>query len=122
LIEAVEKKEVREEIVSFNNEKVTAINSFEGEEKELTKMLRKANTKILRLLEKELKLVAKNHYRNTWLAIGMTVFGIPIGVAFSSSGDSSPIAIGIPIGMAVGIAIGTSLDKKAEKAGKQLDL
>ena len=72
--------------------------------------------------EKELKLVTKNHYRNTWLAIGM-VMGIVFGSSFgSSSGNTSLVALGIPIGITIGIAIGTSKDKEAKDNGLQLDL
>ena len=75
------------------------------------------------MVEKELKLVTKNHYRNTWLAIGMTAFGIPLGIAFGGSlGNMAFIGIGMPIGMAIGIAVGTEMDKKASENGKQLDL
>ncbi len=79
------------------------------------------------MIEKELKLVTKNHYRNTWLALGMAAFGIPLGVAFGTSlGNIAFIGIGLPNGLpnglAVGIAVGTGMDKKAFEEGKQMDL
>ena len=79
--------------------------------------------RILKLIEKEQKLVPKNIYRNRWLAIGMSAFGIPFGVAFGISlGNMAFLAIGLPLGMAIGIAVGTDLDKKALKNGKQIDV
>ena len=58
-----------------------------------------------------------------WLAIGMSAFGLPIGVAFGLSiGNIGLMAIGLPIGMAIGAAVGTGMDKKALEAGRQLDI
>ena len=79
--------------------------------------------RILKLIEKEQKLVPKNIYRNRWLAIGMSAFGIPFRVAFGISlGNMAFLAIGLPLGMAIGIAIGAGMDKKAFEEGRQLDL
>ena len=67
--------------------------------------------------------MTKNHYRNTWLALGMAAFGIPLGVAFgTSSGNMGLIGIGLPIGMVIGMAVGSGMDKKAVESGRQLDL
>jgi len=117
------KREIREDIITAINQNIDAINSFSGTEKELLKYLRKVQPKILQLIEKELKLVPKNYYRQKWLAIGLSVFGISFGVAFGAAyGNMAFIGIGLPIGMAMGIAIGTSMDKKAFEAGNQLDV
>lgn len=89
----------------------------------MRKQIRKIQSGILKLIEKELKLVTKNHYRNTWLALGMAAFGIPLGVAFGTSlGNIAFIGIGLPNGLTVGIAVGTGMDKKAFEEGKQMDL
>ncbi|MBT8322649.1 MAG: hypothetical protein KJO94_04145, partial [Eudoraea sp.] len=70
-----------------------------------------------------LKIVTKNYYRNLWLALGMTVFGIPLGVAFGAAQDNMAfLGVGIPIGMAIGIGVGTAMDEQAKKKGKQLDI
>ena len=122
LIEALNKKETPEEVASLINKDIRLLNAFSGTDKEVRKLLRKTQSKILKLLEKELKWVPKNHYRNTWLALGMAAFGIPLGAAFSAAGNSAGIGIGIPIGMVIGMAIGSQMDKKAKKEGKQLDI
>jgi len=63
------------------------------------------------------------HWNDTWLAVGMAAFGIPLGVAFGASlGNMAFLAIGIPVGMAIGIAVGTGMDKKAFEEGRQIDL
>ncbi|MBT8222071.1 MAG: hypothetical protein KJN96_02760 [Eudoraea sp.] len=57
------------------------------------------------------------------MALGMAVFGVPMGVAFGAALDNMAfLGIGIPIGMAIGIAIGTAMDEQAKKEGRQLDI
>lgn len=92
-------------------------------DKELQKQLHKSQATILEKVEKKLKIVPKEYYKNQWLALGMATFGIPLGVAFGMALDNMALfAIGIPIGMAVGIGNGLRLDKKAKDEGRQLDL
>lgn len=123
LIKELNKKEINDEIVDVINRDVAGINAFSGANKELLKLLRKSQMGILKLIEKELKLVPKNLYRNRWLAIGMAAFGVPFGLAFSASlGNMAFLGVGIPIGMVVGMAIGAGMDKKASEEGRQLDL
>ena len=75
------------------------------------------------MTEKELKIVPKNYYRNLWMVLGMSAFGLPLGVAFGLSlGNIGLLAIGLPIGMAIGTLVGSKLDKKALESGKQLDI
>ncbi len=123
LLNELNTKELTNEIMLAINNNIKQLNAITNSEKELGKQLKKSQTTILRILEKDLKLVPKNHYRNTWLAIGMSAFGIPLGVAFGASLENMAfIGIGLPIGMAIGIAVGTSMDKKASDNGKQLDI
>jgi hypothetical protein len=123
LISELNKKEIPEEIVNSINQNVKEINNFTGSDKALRKLVRKTQWNILKLVEKELKLVPKNVYRARWLAIGMTVFGVPLGVAFGTSlGNMGFLGIGLPIGMVIGMAIGVGMDKKALAEGRQLDL
>lgn len=123
LIDELNKKEIPPEIISSINQEIVTLNSFIGTSKDFKKLLRKTQSNLLRMLEKELKIVPKNFYRNRWLAIGMSVFGIPMGVAFGvSMGNMAFIGIGIPIGMVIGMGIGAGMDKKAFEEGKQLSI
>ena len=55
------------------------------------------------------------------MALGMSAFGIPMGVAFGAATDNMGlIGIGIPIGMSIGIAVGAQKDAQAAKNGLQL--
>jgi len=123
LLMELKKKELPDEIVISINNGIDQINSISDSEKELRKQISMTQSSILNLIEKVLKLVTKNHYRNTWLAIGMAAFGIPLGVAFGSSmGNMGLLGIGLPIGMAIGMAVGSGMDKKALIDGRQLDM
>lgn len=123
LIEELRKREIPAEIIKTINDFIDQINSFSGTDRQFFKVLNKAQTAILKLIEKELKLVPGNHFRNMWLAVGMAAFGMPIGIVFGISiGNMGMLAIGLPIGMAIGIAYGTSLDKKAKDQGLQLNI
>jgi hypothetical protein len=121
LISELTNKELPSKIVDFINVNIEELNLISA--KELKNQLRKRQAKIIMLLEKELKIVPKNHYRNTWLAIGMAAFGIPFGVAFGAIlGNMAFLGIGLPIGMVIGIAVGTGMDKKAFDEGRQLEV
>ncbi|MFT5748922.1 MAG: hypothetical protein ACI93S_000169 [Ancylomarina sp.] len=115
LIDALSKREIPSEILNTINLDIQTINKFSGTQTELRKCLRKSYSKSLKLLEKELGWVTKDHYRNLWMSIG-----VALGVAFSASFDNN--GMGLIIGLAVGITVGMSLDKKAAQSGKQLDL
>ena len=56
------------------------------------------------------------------MVLGMSAFGIPMGVLFGLSiGNMGMLGIGLPIGMAIGVGLGSSMDKKAYNEGRQLD-
>lgn len=121
LIQELRTKEIPLELINTLNQDIEALNSLTGSNKDFLKLLIKKQTEILQLLEKELKLVTKGHYRNMWLATGMAAFGLPIGVLFGFSlGSMAYIGLGLPLGMLIGLAYGVSLDKKACDEGKQL--
>jgi hypothetical protein len=123
LLMELRRKELTTETVNSINDGIAQVNSVTGSEKELRKQIKNTQSRILKLIEKEHKLVLKNHYRNTWLALGMAVFGMPLGAAFGASlGNMAFLGIGLPIGMAIGSAVGTAMDKKAFEEGRQIDL
>lgn len=123
LIDDLKKREMPSEIVHSINQNIEEINSFPGMNKDLRKLISKSQNSILKLIEKELKIVPKNLYRNRWMAIGLSVFGVPFGVIFSSILDNMAfLGIGIPIGMVIGMALGAGMDKKAFEEGRQIDL
>ncbi len=123
LINELQQKELPEELTSSINQDIDGLNTFSGSANELLKHVRKTQSRILKMLEKQLKLVVKNHYRNMWLAFGMSGLGIPVGVAIGmSAGNIGLLGLGFPIGMGIGVVVGSIKDKKAKDSGKQLDV
>ncbi|MEL7122511.1 MAG: hypothetical protein AAFO07_23905 [Bacteroidota bacterium] len=123
LLTELRKRELPEEVIMTINEEVEQVNSFSGAGKELKTQYNKVKTSILNLIELKLKLVTKGHYRMKWMAVGMTAFGLPLGVVFGLTlGSMAFLGIGLPIGLAMGLAIGSGMDQKALEEGRQLDL
>ncbi len=121
LLKELKGRDISATIVADINKEVDLLNAFMGSDKDYKKQLRKSNAAIVKQLEKELKLVPKGYYQNMWMALGMTVFGLPFGTIFGMSlGNMAFLGIGLPIGMAVGIAIGSGMDTKAKEEGRQL--
>ena len=121
LIEELNDRSIPEEVAKTISLKIRDMNQFSGSARQLKSLANKNIHFIIRLLEKELDLVNKNHYRNLWMALGMSVFGLPLGAAFGLAiGNLAFLGIGLPIGMLIGLAIGTQKDKKAAEEGKQL--
>lgn len=123
LLAELENRELPDEIVTSINNDIDEINSITVIGNELQKEIERRLQRIIKLLEKNLKLVPKNYYRNLWMILGIAVFGIPIGVIFGASLDNMAyLAIGLPIGLVIGIGVGAVMDQKALKEGRQLDI
>ncbi len=123
LIEELNKKEIPDSVIEKVNQQISEINQAIISNQKWKKVAKKRQYQIVKLIEKELKIAPKNHYRNMWLAIGIGGIGVPIGVAIGSGlGNLAFLGLGIPIGLAVGISVGTSMDKKAFEEGRQLDV
>lgn len=123
LIDALKQRELPAAITDELNRDLALLNGMDNGNKEFPKKPGEIQRRLLRRLERELKLVPKNHYRNLWMSTGMAAFGLPLGAALGVSlGNMAYLAIGLPIGMAIGIAVGTAMDDKARNSGKQLDV
>lgn len=120
LIEELGTKSLPDRLIEHINLGIQQVNT--SSPFELKRLIPKVEAKILKQVEKDSKIVAKGYYRNLWMALGMSVFGLPIGLLFGLAvGNIAFLAVGLPIGLGLGIVFGTSLDKKAEKEGRQLN-
>ncbi len=123
LLELMNNKEFSEETEMALNEVIAKMNMLQSNVKIQKKALSRQQTALLRILETKEKLVVRNHYRNTWIALGMSAFGIPIGVAIGASMDNmSLVGYGLSIGMIIGLVFGMLKDKAAAKEDRQLDI
>ena len=123
LIKAIAIRDISESSLRIIDEHIASVNTSKELDNKFVKLVNKARCEIIGHMEREYKLVVKNHYRNMWMALGMSMFGVPLGVVFGFSiGNMGFLGIGLPIGMAIGLAIGTKLDEKAKKEGNVLDI
>lgn len=121
LLKELRLKDLPTDTVIFVNDELDKLNLISTADKKFFSLIKDKENKILRLIENKHKIVPINYYRNLWMILGMSSFGIPLGVAFGFSiGNLALLGIGIPIGMAIGIGLGTYLDKKAKEEGRQL--
>lgn len=122
LITAIEKKKIPDPQTRAINEIIAGANDFKGPDQELKKAIDSARSAILKLLEKDLKIVPPAYYQTLWMSVGMAAIGLPLGVAFGAAiGNMAFLGIGLPIGMSIGLALGAGMDSKAKNEGRQLD-
>lgn len=123
LLEILRQKELPERVIHPINEEINSLNSSSLTGKELLRLIQKKQSNILNLLEKELKLVPKNYYRNHWMPVGLSAFGLPLGLVFGMALDQMAyVGLGLPLGLVIGMVVGSGMDKKAEEEGRQLDI
>ncbi len=123
LITELNSREITEAFSEKCNEAISHLNGVSSSDKAFRKEFRKKSSSIINSMIKDLKLIPKHYYRRLWMVLGMSVFGVPMGVAFGASLDNMAfLAIGIPVGMTIGLGIGSGMDEKAKKEGRQLDI
>lgn len=123
LLNELKSKELNHDVYNLINDSVDVLNSSNLNGVQLIKLLKQKQTAILKQVEKTHKIVPINYYRTLWMVLGMTAFGLPLGVAFGLSvGNIGLLAIGLPIGMGIGGVVGMSMDKKALEEGRQLNI
>lgn len=123
LIAELQARELPPEVVVNMNIEISRLNAVVDDHIKLYFYVKLVKKKLLKSILKDLEIVPKNYYRNFWLAMGMSVIGIPFGALFSMLLDNySYISFGMLIGMVLGLAIGTELDKKALENNRQLQL
>jgi hypothetical protein len=121
LLDELAGRDLPDSVVATINKSIDQLNQHDSSDPNLDKQVYRTQNQILKYLEKELKLVQKNHYQRLWMVLGMSAFGLPLGIAFGASqGNMGFLGIGLPIGMVIGMAVGSKMDKKAADEGRQL--
>ena len=121
LLIAIRKKDLPDKIIEIINQDIEDINSTSLINNELRKLIVRKQSKIIDLLNKELKIVPKAFYQNHLFALGGCL-GVTIGTSFMISiGSYTFSSGGIIIATVVGFTLGRMMDKNALKKGRQLD-
>ena len=121
LLAELRKRNLPNEAVVYINSGIDLVNSMS--DIGLKNQIKKTQADILKLLEKELKLVPQHHYRSYWMSTGLATFGLPIGVIYGIlNHNMAMLGVGLPIGLLIGMAVGAAMDKKALKEGRQLGI
>ncbi len=122
LINALNEHEIPDSLLEEINSRIDETNLLA--DKSLKNSISKTYRFIVKRVQKELGLVPKGYYQTLWMIMGMSAFGIPIGMAisFAISGGPQFFGIGFLVGVPMGIAVGINLDKKAKRDGKQLSV
>jgi hypothetical protein len=121
LLDELSQKKLADAVVETINISIDQLNQKANNDPKLYKQVTRTQNEILKYLEKNLKLVQKNHYQRLWMVLGMSTFGIPLGVVLGiSTGKMGLMGIGLPIGMVIGMAVGSKMDTKAADEGRQL--
>lgn len=122
LLSELENRALPASVIPKINTLIDELNQYEGNGNDLTKLVKKNQGKIINLVVKEAKITPKNYYRTLWMSVGMSAFGLPIGVVIGSlKNNMGLLGVGLPIGIGIGVLVGTYLDNKAAKEGKQLN-
>lgn len=123
LLMELELRSLSADTIDFINHEIVQLNAIDDGDKHLVRRIKEKENNITRLVEKKHKIVPRNHYRKMWMLLGMSAFGVPMGVAFGlSMGNLGLLGVGLPIGMAVAVAVGSVMDKKAGQEGRQLNM
>lgn len=122
LIVALDKKNLPPNELTCINEHIVLINSFDGTEKELIKMLKKTYTNVLTFINEKLELVPKHHFRALWILYAslaaVVLSSVSYSFGFISIGGLASVFL--PFGILIGILVGTYLDNRAKKEGRQI--
>ncbi|WP_431107374.1 hypothetical protein [Winogradskyella poriferorum] len=122
LLQELQERELPDATIDYINHQLRDLNAKSTADSKLYKAVFATQHTILKYLEKYHKIVSKGHYQKIWMVLGMSLFGVPMGVAFGTSmGNMAFLGTGIPLGMVIGMAVGSGMDKKAAAEGRQLD-
>ena len=124
LIVTLDKRDLPSNELTSINEHIVLINSFDGTEKELIKILKKTYTNVLDFINEKLELVPKHHFRALWILYASLAAVVlsTVSTAFGSISIGNLASVFILFGILIGILVGSYLDSRAEKEGRQIEL
>ncbi|MDD2965095.1 MAG: hypothetical protein PHQ65_02075 [Bacteroidales bacterium] len=123
LVDALNLHSLPDDVALDVNSIVDRVNASSSVDITRVRELQKAWLQVVALVRQRAGLTPRKYHSRQWMMLGMVVFGLSFGVAFSLSlGSFAFIGLGLPVGMAIGMAVGDDMDKKAAALGNQLDV
>ncbi len=123
LIDELNTHDIPKAIVRDINEHIEALNKKSTTDENFIQDFNRMANFIIDSIENRLLLSTKNYYRNLWINSGLTVIGIPLGVALVVVlNNLYYIGLGLPLGVLIGLLIGTNMDRKLINSNRQLDV
>lgn len=121
LIAALESFDLEQTTIVQINQELQAFNTGIDNDVHFNKLYRTHFRRIVKLLVDKERLTHVGYFRVLWTSLGMSTFGIPIGVLLGVLlGNMAFLAIGLPIGTGIGMLVGKSLDDKAARENRQI--
>ena len=119
-VDELNSRSIPKNTVNAINREIEEINSSTKTGISMKSLIVKKLTTVLKLLEKEHKLVPKNYYQSNNLLKYSVLFGAPIGIIIGLiTKDMALISVGMIIAMVISFVRGRIMDKKALKEGRQ---
>ena len=108
--------------IKYINEELEELNNSTFQHTQFKKLIKNKEQRILEMTRKQENLFPSNYFQNHWMALGMVVIGLPLGLSFGLAlGNIAFLGIGLPIGLAIGMSLGTEKDKKVKEENRQLN-
>ncbi len=122
LLDAFRQHDIPESAADVINTAVNNLNHMSPDDPNLRSQVKLAKKRLIEYSVKHLNLIPREYYLKQWMAIGMSVFGIPIGIAFGTAlGNMAFLGAGLAMGLPLGMAVGKQKDQKVADEGRQLD-
>jgi len=122
LLEELYTRPLSDEMHADLREMAKGMNELEEREKGYFQILRQHQKVVVKRLVQEEGWSPMGYFQQLWMAQGMAVFGVALGLCFGVAlKNMAFLGIGLPIGMAIGIAIGKKKDEEKKQAGQQLN-
>ena len=123
LLHIAESKTLSEIAIQKINTKLELLNTTTKINDALYRLANLIENEIITILEEDLKIVPIGYYSKKWIAIGMSAFGIPLGLIIGLlSKNMGMLAVGLPIGLGIGTIIGKTKDARAASLGLQYNI
>lgn len=121
LISELHGHDLSQKTLVFVNQQIELVNNTQGESL-LLRQVQSSKRQILKILEKKYGIVSKGHYQRFWTIIGISIVGIPSGVALGIILNSIEF---VPVGWGIAAIIcfrtGRYKDGDVSKFGRRLN-